>query len=128
MPEKRIDQNEINRELAVSGARDLAMRNQNWVLWKFGYMQDDVEDGERPIGDRLGTVWGFDGAAESCRMLMVQDVTINFMKLVPSQPNERLKIGDVYVRRRMIVGSGRPQLDPDYGRAFPPPRPKETDT
>lgn len=103
----------------LQGQRDLAMRNQRWALWKFTNDTSEINDGPHPVGERMGAVWGFDGAAETARLLMVQDDTISFMKLVPSQPNERLKVGDVYVRRRVIVGSGRAPLDPNSGRMFP---------
>lgn len=103
---------------ADQGQRDLAMKNQRWMLWKFTADDGDVSDGPYPVGERMGAVWGFEAAAETARLAMVQDDTIHFMKLVPSQPNTRLRVGDVFVRRRAIVGSGRAALDPNSGRMF----------
>lgn len=98
--------------------RDMAMENQTWVLWRFDG-SSDVEAGESPVGEKLGRVYGFRAAAETARMYMSEDPTCLFMKLVPTMPNTWMKIGDTYVRRRNMVGAGRPQLDPEAGRMFP---------
>lgn len=90
-----------------------------WSLWKFDSDTSNIELGEFPVGEKLGVVHGFRAAGETSRIMMVRDVTISFMKLVPAQPNERMQIGDVYVRRRRLVGSARPEFDPNAGRAFP---------
>lgn len=116
-PRESIDS--IEKRESTQGTRDLAMENQSWVVWKFDNDPMNVDGGEFPIGERMGVVHGFRAAGETARLLMVRDVTIQFMKLVPTQPNERLSVGDVFVRRRKMVGSGRPKLDPNEGRAFP---------
>ena len=114
-----------NAQVVSQATRDMAMENQAWTLWKFEADQDSVNDGPYPVGEKLGRVFGFRAAAETARLYMVQDPTSYFMKMVPTQPSSHMKIGDVFIRRRSLVGASRPDLDPEVGRAFPRQFPQE---
>jgi hypothetical protein len=108
-----------NPQVVSQATRDMAMENQAWVLWKFEADIHSVSDGMEPVGEKLGRVYGFRAAAETARLYMIQDPTSYFMILEPTRPSPWMKIERVFMRRRALIGAGRPDLDPDAGRAFP---------
>lgn len=90
-----------------------AQRSMDYTLWKFGYDIHDIGDGESPLGERVVVVHGLQAAVEQAKMMMRQDPTTQFMKLVPKAPSIFCK--SVYVRRRRVAGASRQVLDPGVG-------------
>jgi len=101
------------RRLADKNSATVAQREMDWTLWKFGDDVNDIGDGINPVGDKVAAVHGLPLAVEQARLLMRQDITIRFMHLVPKRPSMWCKT--VVIRRRIIKGASREELNPDEG-------------